>query len=205
MAKFIAHVALLVASYVVWINLFTKGFDVDVVSWWWVFGMLTAHFCILVVHLVMRHEEEETMTDPKPPTPEEAHRKLHGFVGEDGTQHDCPFMCAPDAEPCKLLKALRAQREAGRRESRDALMSMVQQFAYWGQQGGVGGYVNGGLSALEEAFDILGYDEFIPAPDAECCASGCHSKANCGTPTSDGYEWTCGKHVPPMGVPNDQA
>jgi len=59
MSKFIANVALLCASYVVWVNLFTKGFGVPVVSWKWVLGMLSCHLCILMVHLILHHVEKD--------------------------------------------------------------------------------------------------------------------------------------------------
>jgi len=30
-----------------------------------------------------------------------------------------------------------------------------------------------------------------------CCDEpGCTMEASCGTPTADGYRWTCGKHQP---------
>ena len=52
----------------------------------------------------------------------------------------------------------------------------------------------GGLSTLERAFDILGWNDPHPVPECECEAPGCHERANCGTPTKDGYKRVCGKH-----------
>ena len=52
----------------------------------------------------------------------------------------------------------------------------------------------GGLSTLERAFDILGWNDPHPVPECECEVPGCHEHANCGTPTKDGYKRVCGKH-----------
>ena len=52
----------------------------------------------------------------------------------------------------------------------------------------------GGLSTLESAFDILGWNDPHPVPECECEVPGCHERANCGTPTKDGYKRVCGKH-----------
>jgi hypothetical protein len=89
--------------------------------------------------------------------------------------------------------------EDGRQmELREALEGMVYQFGYWGvrDEGGseVGGFFTGGLSALEEAFRLLGYGDFMPAPEVECCMPDCHGQATCGAPHPDGYRRTCGKH-----------
>jgi len=80
-----------------------------------------------------------------------------------------------------------------------ALEDMVTQFAYWSEKSG--GYWTGGLSALEEAFAILGWDDPHPAPGARCDEPGCMEQANCGTPTAKGYRHTCSKHVPKKGDP----
>ena len=52
----------------------------------------------------------------------------------------------------------------------------------------------GGLSTLERAFDILGWNEPHHVPECECEVPGCHEHATCGTPTKDGYKRLCGKH-----------
>ena len=52
----------------------------------------------------------------------------------------------------------------------------------------------GGLSTLEWAFRILGWNDPHPVPECECEVPGCHERANCGTPTKDGYKRVCGKH-----------
>ena len=52
----------------------------------------------------------------------------------------------------------------------------------------------GGLSTLEWAFRILGWNDPHPVPECECEFPGCHEYANCGTQTKDGYKRVCGKH-----------
>ena len=52
----------------------------------------------------------------------------------------------------------------------------------------------GGLSTLERAFRILGWNDPHPVPECECEFPGCHEHATCGTPTKDGYKRVCGKH-----------
>ena len=71
---------------------------------------------------------------------------------------------------------------------------VVYQFGYYGQYNGRLHIGHGGLSTLEEAFDILGWDNPHPAPEFECEIDGCHEHATCGAPTSDGYKRMCGKH-----------
>jgi hypothetical protein len=71
---------------------------------------------------------------------------------------------------------------------------MCRQFAYWSDRDG--GYWTGGLSALEEAFEVLGWDDPMPAPQARCDEPGCMEQSSCGTPTMTGYRRTCGPHMP---------
>lgn len=52
----------------------------------------------------------------------------------------------------------------------------------------------GGLSTLEWAFRILGWNDPHPVPECECEVPGCHEHVTCGTPTKDGYKRVCGKH-----------
>lgn len=75
---------------------------------------------------------------------------------------------------------------------RDALESMVHQFAYWSDK--AGGYWTGGLSALEEAFDVLGWDDPHPEPEARCDEPGCMGQITCGWPSANGYRRTCYDH-----------
>lgn len=71
---------------------------------------------------------------------------------------------------------------------------VVYQFGYYGQYNGRLHIGHGGLSTLEWAFDILGWDNPHPAPEFECEIDGCHEHATCGATTSNGYKRMCGKH-----------
>jgi hypothetical protein len=75
---------------------------------------------------------------------------------------------------------------------REALESMVHQFAHWDDK--AGGYTTGGLSALEDAFHVLGWDDPHPYPEGRC--HRCKRQGTIGTPTKDGYKWSCHEHAP---------
>ena len=80
---------------------------------------------------------------------------------------------------------------------RGALIGMVEQFGYY-----VSGHLmTGGLSALEDAFDVLGWTDPHPAPELACQyvdadGNACGERRTCGSPTPSGYLWTCGEHRP---------
>jgi len=77
------------------------------------------------------------------------------------------------------------------RPERDALEGMVYQFAYFSE----GRYHTGGLSALEDAFYALGWDDPQPAPEwAICDEPGCKGQRTCGILTPTGYRSVCGEH-----------
>jgi hypothetical protein len=71
---------------------------------------------------------------------------------------------------------------------------VVYQFGYYCQNGGRLHITHGGLSTLEWAFDILGWENPHPVPEYECEIDGCHEHATCGANTIDGYKRMCGKH-----------
>ena len=71
---------------------------------------------------------------------------------------------------------------------------VVYQFGYYCQNGGRLHITHGGLSTLEWAFNILGWENPHPVPECECEIEGCHEHATCGTPTADGYKRVCGRH-----------
>lgn len=75
---------------------------------------------------------------------------------------------------------------------------VAYQFGYYCQNGGRLHITHGGLSTLEWAFDILGWENPHPVPECECEIEGCHEHATCGTPTADGYKRVCGKHCAKM-------
>jgi hypothetical protein len=83
---------------------------------------------------------------------------------------------------------------------REALEGMVTQYAYWSDS--AGGYTTGGLSALEDAFAVLGWTDPMPAPESRCDEPDCMRYASCGWPTrpggtgpNGGYRQTCGEHM----------
>lgn len=82
---------------------------------------------------------------------------------------------------------------------KDALESMVWQFGYRGVKNGKPIIWTGGLSALEEAFEVLGWEDPHYLPDAEgyCCEiKGCVEPDTCGTHWGDSplYLRLCSKH-----------
>ncbi|HSW43519.1 MAG TPA: hypothetical protein VLM76_13510 [Patescibacteria group bacterium] len=84
--------------------------------------------------------------------------------------------------------------DAALARAREALVEMVRHFGYWSSA--VGGYCAAGMSALEDAFDVLGWDDPHPFPEDRCDEPGCLGQATCGWPTRDGrYRRTCGGHM----------
>ena len=78
--------------------------------------------------------------------------------------------------------------------TRSALVSMIEQFAYVR----AGKITAGGLSALEEAFEALGWEDPRTAPDhLLCCVEpGCGERCVVGTKTHGGCRSVCSKHMP---------
>lgn len=70
---------------------------------------------------------------------------------------------------------------------RCALEDMVAQFSYSAVKDGKQAITAGGLSALEDAFVVLGYDD-PHRPDwiRDCDTEGCPGRPSTGTPTKDG-------------------
>lgn len=68
---------------------------------------------------------------------------------------------------------------------------VIRQFAYRVKTNGRCAYTAGGLSVLEEAFDIVGWDDPHLCPECECEEDGCHEWATGGMPTPNGYKWLC--------------
>jgi hypothetical protein len=79
-------------------------------------------------------------------------------------------------------------------DMREFAEDVVYQFGYYCQNGGRLHITHGGLSTLEHAFDILGWENPHPVTECECEIEGCHEHATCGTPSADGYKRVCGKH-----------
>ena len=77
---------------------------------------------------------------------------------------------------------------------------VVRKWGYW-VAGDVGGYSAGGLSTLEDAFVILGWDDPYPYPRDRCDEPGSAVQATTGWPSrpggtgaNGGYRRTCGDH-----------
>ena len=81
---------------------------------------------------------------------------------------------------------------------REALEVMVYQFAYDTVKDGQPALMTGGLSALEDAFDVLGWDDPYIIPDPVWCDAPveprCPLKIHQGTPTLSGYKHYCLEH-----------
>lgn len=80
---------------------------------------------------------------------------------------------------------------------KDALEDMVWQFGYRGVKNGKPMMWTGGLSALEHAFDVLGWEDPHYFPDAEgyCCEIvGCVEPDTCGLHWGGYYLRLCSKH-----------
>ena len=79
-------------------------------------------------------------------------------------------------------------------EFKAALEDMVDQFAY--PLNDPPRITTGSLSALEHAFDVLGYSDPKEMPERKCQYDSypCHRTATCGIPTPNGYKRVCGEH-----------
>ncbi len=71
-----------------------------------------------------------------------------------------------------------------------ALEGMCYQYGGWAN----GGLVTDGMSDLEYAFEILGWDEPHPVPSMQCDEPGCNKQGTCGWPSDTGYRRTCSEH-----------
>lgn len=83
-------------------------------------------------------------------------------------------------------------------DMREFAEDVAYQFGYYCQNGGRLHITHAGLSTLELAFDILGWENPHPVPECECEIEGCHEHATCGKPTADGYKRVCGRHFAKM-------
>ena len=97
---------------------------------------------------------------------------------------------------CRILTRLAAYEDSGLEpeEIKGFAEDVAYQFGYYFPIKGILYISTGGLSTLERAFDILGWNDPHPVPECECEFPGCHEHATCGTPTKDGYKRVCGKH-----------
>lgn len=94
----------------------------------------------------------------------------------------------------KKSTVLRLERELT--EAKNVVKDMLYQFAYRTVYRKRLHLATAGLSALKDGFEVLGWVDPHPIPECECGEPRCHQDATCGTPTSNGYRWTCGDHKP---------
>ena len=122
---------------------------------------------------------------------------------EDGRAifHECHGTCGTcDGANCycigPMVDRLAAYEDTGLEpeEIKGFAEDVAYQFGYYFPIKDILYISTGGLSTLERAFDILGWNDPHPVPECECEVPGCHERANCGTPTKDGYKRVCGKH-----------
>lgn len=136
----------------------------------------------------LRGYEAGRQAQPEPEGGEDARKLAQDIICELFPATEFPrYAVAKRAKERDALRSRVEELEAG-------LKSMVVQFAYWSEKDG-GGLWCGGLSALEEAFDLLGFNGFWKRNDLACQFEGCSERADCGTPQDDGpYLWLCQKH-----------
>lgn len=79
---------------------------------------------------------------------------------------------------------------------RDALEDMVMQFGHRGVKGGKPIIWTGGLSALEYAFVVLGWEDpkYLPEEGYTCEVFGCMEEDTSGLRWGDLYLRLCSKH-----------
>lgn len=77
---------------------------------------------------------------------------------------------------------------------RDIVEDLVWQFAYRSNDTSRKWLTTGGLSALEGAFEALGWDDPHYVTEDGCEHPGCAAWATCGAPTPDGYRRLCNEH-----------
>lgn len=83
-------------------------------------------------------------------------------------------------------------------EYKEALEDMVWQFAYRfdGKAKLPPSLGTGGLSALEHAFSVLGWDDPKKCPEGSCDLQGCQVWASNGNPLPNGDYWNlCTNHM----------
>ena len=109
-------------------------------------------------------------------------------------ENPCPYngMCSQR----KTWERLKKYEDSGLEpeEIKEFAEDVAYQFGYYFPIKDILYISTGGLSTLERAFDILGWNDPHPVPECECEFPGCHKHATCGTPTKDGYKRVCGKH-----------
>lgn len=85
---------------------------------------------------------------------------------------------------------------------RETVEDLVWQFAVHGHDDKHKWLWTGGLSALEGAFAVLGWDDPHTVEEGGCQYPGCQAWDTCGAPTPEGYKRLCSDHyrqlLPPI-------
>ena len=111
-------------------------------------------------------------------------------------EHIGVMMTPSNDTMCQILTRLAAYEDTGLEpeEIKEFAEDVAYQFGYYFPIKDILYISTGGLSTLEWAFRILGWNDPHPVPECECEVACCHEYANCGTQTKDGYKRVCGKH-----------
>ena len=135
---------------------------------------------------LQRQLRDARAQDPMAMTIDDALSMAEVVVELDGYLHDPDMKDAVIATLAAEVRRLRGT-EA---ELREALTDMCHQFAYDAEGDDGPALYPGGLSALEWAFDALGWDELHPMPELTCDEPGCKVRARCWR----GKRQTCAEH-----------
>ena len=76
-------------------------------------------------------------------------------------------------------------------EAKEVIEGLLHQFAYDGPGPTLS---TGGLSALEDGFALLDWQDPHPIPESRCDEPGCIERNTCGWPSPSGYRRTCSNH-----------
>ena len=114
--------------------------------------------------------------------------QLETFL-QDADGFDCSAVLSVDIRSAKAADVVEVN------ELKEFAADVVYQFGYPINYNGRLHLSTGGLSTLEWAFSILGWEGPKPYPEGECEWDGCHEDASCGTKTPDGYKRVCSKHA----------
>jgi hypothetical protein len=79
-------------------------------------------------------------------------------------------------------------------EWKETTLDLVEQFTFRSHDHRRKWMTTGGLSALEGAFAMLGWDDPHYVKEGGCEHPGCKAWDTCGTPTDAGYKRLCGEH-----------
>lgn len=136
------------------------------------------------------------------PKPSLLKRMLRG-AGQgylDGRDKRLKDQC-PEASGTDLLiqrlNGIISRLEIEKQGLRKLIEDLCRQYAYEAEN--PAGLCTGGMSVLEEAFEVLEWKDPHPMPELKCDEPGCGKVATCGFPVPDDkYRRTCGLHFHPQ-------